>query len=75
MSHAERCQMDICENLEDSFLQLLCRRTSQPEVDSYSPTADGQCEGCLSRIHQFDGTNQLSIQVSAEPLCAHDENP
>ena len=29
----------------------------------------------LSRIHQFDGTNQLSIQVSAQPLCARDENP
>lgn len=48
---------------------------SQPKIDSYSLTIDGQCEGFLSVIHEFDGTNQLSIQGRAEPQFYCDENP
>lgn len=75
MNHIWRSQFNICENEEDHFLKVFCLSTSEPKIDSGSLTSDGQCEGCLSRIHQFDGTNQPSIQVRAEPLFARDENP
>ena len=73
-NHHLNSNIYLSENVEHYCSKLLCSHTSQPEIGSQFLTTDGQSEGCLSGIHQFDGTNQVSIDARAESLLGRDEN-